>query len=144
MPKFSILQWTGFRAQGQGSSATRKKDASPDSLQKPQSQPIDLEHLRERFADYAKVMVKMFLDDVPVEIAELREFLEEKNEHEIANTAHKLKGVCAVLGAAEMGSLCREIESASNSKDFVAVKAQIEKLEEELETIKQFLSQQNI
>jgi signal transduction histidine kinase/CheY-like chemotaxis protein/HPt (histidine-containing phosphotransfer) domain-containing protein len=63
-------------------------------------------------ADRVAIMLKMYLDDTPSRIADLKVAIDQQDSAEVSRLAHAIKGVCANLSAQTMYQLTGELEQA--------------------------------
>ena len=59
-------------------------------------------------------VVAAFLESAPADIAAVRDALAAAHLADVARTAHRLKGSCAVVGATAMGAIAGDIEAAAS------------------------------
>jgi CheY-like chemotaxis protein len=105
------------------------------------SKPVNIENINAKFGAGGKELIKMFVDDAPVQIVSFRKSLQDKNFQEIADTAHKVRGVCAVLGIAHMETTCHAIEDAARKNDEQALQKYLDDLENQFTVAKGFLNE---
>ena len=94
-----------------------------------------LESLRELQGDgkpdILDELIELFLSDVPLQLAELREAAEAGEPHSVERIAHTLKGSAANMGALRMKALLAELEEIGRSEELGAAPERISRVEEE-------------
>lgn len=105
------------------------------------SKPVNIENIKAKFGAGGKELIKMFVDDAPLQIVKFRESLQDKDFEGMADTAHKVRGVCAVLGIAHMETTCHAIEDAARKNDEQALQNYIDDLEKQFTVAKGFLNE---
>lgn len=69
--------------------------------------------------DIAREVVSVFLNDIPLRIAEINEVLEEKNAEKLRAAAHQLKGSAANIGATRLYKIAMKLENNAKDGDLV-------------------------
>jgi two-component system, sensor histidine kinase and response regulator len=118
---------------------TASEEASIDSGAPPTEEPVIdhslLESLRELQGDgkpdILNELIELFLSDVPLQLAELREAAEAGEPHSVERIAHTLKGSAANMGALRMKALLAELEEIGRSGNLGAAPERISRVEEE-------------
>jgi two-component system, sensor histidine kinase and response regulator len=118
---------------------TASEEASIDSGAPPAEEPVIdrslLENLRELQGDGApdilNELIELFLSDVPLQLADLREAAEAGESNSVERIAHKLKGSAAHMGALRMRALLAELEEIGRSEELGAAPERISRAEEE-------------
>jgi two-component system sensor histidine kinase/response regulator len=123
-------------AAGDGS-ATRE-----DSEENPLDQ-IMLARLRdlqeEGEPDILNELIELFLSDVPLQLAALREVVDAGGAHSVGRIAHTLRGSSGSMGATRMTTICSELEDVGASGDLSRAPELLERLEEEFERLRMAL-----
>jgi HPt (histidine-containing phosphotransfer) domain-containing protein len=127
---------------------TRDEEASvleeaADGPAAPEEDPLDrsvLEGLRELQGegepDILEELIGIFLEDVPPQLAALREAVEERDAGSVESIAHTLKGSCGNMGATRMVELCEELQDASSSEDLSRALGLLDRLEAEFKHVR--------
>ena len=89
--------------------------------------------------DMAKIVVKVFLDDMPKEISVLQAFVEKGDAIQAVGQAHKMKGAAANVGALAFCTTAFELERAAEEGDMRRSAFLVQKLEERFETLKEHM-----
>src|SRR5215210_1088659 len=76
-------------------------------------------------------LVRLFSDDAPRRIAELRDAVAADDASAVERAAHAFKGSCGSMGAVGMSEIAAELQSVGASGDLSSAAALIERLEEE-------------
>lgn len=84
-------------------------------------------------------LLEQFLQESDANLREISQGIEERNGPMVRMTAHKLKGMCANLGARPMAALCQEVEYLGRDAVFEALGAKYMQLGGEAERLSQFL-----
>lgn len=105
------------------------------------SKPVNIENIKAKFGAGGKELINMFVDDAPLQIVKFRKSLQDKDFEGMADTAHKVGGVCAVLGIAHMETTCYAIEDAARKNDEQALQNYIDDLEKQFAVAKGFLNE---
>jgi len=87
--------------------------------------------LRRLMGDHqlATNVIELFLEDIPLQIRVLREFLEVGDVSGCGRQAHSIKGASASVGAERLREVAGELEKAGNAGDLGAVRNHIAALE---------------
>lgn len=75
-----------------------------------------LEELREQIGDALPTMVRIFLDDISVDICSLKEAVFEGDSKAIADMAHGIRGGASNFGAKQLVSICQRLEDIGRSE----------------------------
>lgn len=121
---------------------------SSHNLNKPlsiDSDYFDVNYLGDQ--DLVKVMIKMFINNTPSLIAEIRDSYEKENWKQLYQSVHKVKPTFTMIGLQKVSVICEYIEShvknEHNSNDIELLNDFIvlleNKAEESLELGKKFL-----
>jgi two-component system, sensor histidine kinase and response regulator len=128
---------------------TASEEASIDSGAPPTEEPVIdrslLENLRELQGDGApdilNDLIELFLSDVPLQLADLREAAEAGESHSVERIAHTLKGSAANMGALRMQALLAELEEIGRSEELGAAPEWISRVEEEFGRVRAALEE---
>jgi len=91
-----------------------------------------LEGLRELGdADLLTELVNLFFEDVPPQLASLREAVESGDAPSVERVAHTLKGSCSNMGATKMAAICAELQDIGSFEDLAPAPELLERLEAE-------------
>ncbi|MEJ2088634.1 MAG: ATP-binding protein [Gammaproteobacteria bacterium] len=96
---------------------------------------IDGEWGRDLFSDLAR----MFLDEMPNRLVELRTIARHGDTATIRREAHKLRGLCRQVGAQSLAGLCNQIEALDASPGSANLLRAVDKLCREYARVKQEL-----
>jgi len=86
--------------------------------------------------ELVQVVVEGFLEDIPLQIAALKKYLENGDVSATERHAHTIKGASANVGGEILCAVAFEMEKAAHGGDLNAVKAQIIELESQFEQLK--------
>ena len=81
--------------------------------------------------DVLDEVLKMFLQEVPPRIEQLRTFLASGNIQEVQRAAHSLKGSAGNIGAHRLHEVCQQVDDKSRSGDLSGLAALVDTLAEE-------------
>ena len=84
-------------------------------------------------------LVQLFLADTPSRMRALSEALDQRDPKVLEREAHALKSSAANLGAVELSTLFRDIESAGREKDLQRAQGLVARSSEEFEKVEQAL-----
>jgi len=87
-------------------------------------------------------LIKVFLNDVPLRLATLREDIAQEEAQAIEQQAHALLGSCASLGAHHMASVCAELETIARSGDLRHTQDLLPRLEDEFDRTRKALTEE--
>jgi PAS domain S-box-containing protein len=126
---------------------TASEEASIDSEAPPTEEPVIdrplLESLRELQGegerDIFNELIELFLSDVPLQLADLREAAEAGESHSVERIAHTLKGSAANMGALRMKALLAELEEIGRSEELGAAPERIAQVEKEFGRVRAVL-----
>ncbi|HET9400614.1 MAG TPA: ATP-binding protein [Candidatus Acidoferrales bacterium] len=126
----------------QTSIAADSPAVAPARPENPPGDVFDGRALRERVQGNAELLdelLHIFLDDLPKRIEEIRQGLNEMNFARIERAAHTLKGTAALMSAARLTSIARELELAAREGQrerlpelFARARAEAERLTKEI------------
>ena len=88
-------------------------------------------------------VVEFFLQEVPLQMDELRKALEECDFHQVQELAHGMKGSCLNVAAGTMGEVAREIEFLCRENELDKVPEATKKLADAFDTTKKVITGQN-
>jgi len=126
-----------------------KTDEVPSTEDEPMEKDIDREayfdpgELSERMGgdeDVVEEVVEFFLQQVPLQLGELRKALDECDFHQMQELAHGMKGSCFNVAAGTMGQTALEIETLIRENELDKVPEATEKLAHVFETTKQVIT----
>jgi HPt (histidine-containing phosphotransfer) domain-containing protein len=86
--------------------------------------------------ELAKAVVEGFIDDIPRQIAALKEFLEAEDQQAARRQAHTIKGAAANVGGERLREAAFDVEQAVQTEDLTAVEPLVTVLEEEFIRLK--------
>ena len=93
--------------------------------------------------NFVKELIGLFLDDVPVRIAEIEQALATQDAILLTRAAHTIKGSGSNFGAAGLGHVALEMEQQGKAADFAAAAVSLPSLRSEFalvtEALKQFV-----
>jgi HPt (histidine-containing phosphotransfer) domain-containing protein len=84
-------------------------------------------------------LVETFLGDFPQQLHALRESLATSNTVRLKGVAHTAKGSSATMGALGLSALCLEVEGLCDSGDMASLEGTFDRLDGELERVRQEL-----
>jgi len=85
-------------------------------------------------------LISGFMDDIPVQLEQLKQALNNSNAMLVERQAHKIKGASANVAAQAMSDVASEIEIAGKDRELDKALALVEKLEQEFERLRSALS----
>ena len=80
-------------------------------------------------------LIDLYLEDVPPQLAAMKDFVLKTDAVSLKRAAHNLKGSSANLGAKAVAVLCEELEQTDLSESFEQSKIIIDRLEEALKRV---------
>ncbi len=89
-------------------------------------------------------IIDVYLQDVPVQIARIRQALEEKNMETIERQSHTLKGASANVNAETLRKVALDIELAAKEGDIDKARASIQHLESEFIRLQEILERERL
>ena len=120
-------------------SAELVKPAAPVETQPLEEDVFDRLALLERVGgdkDLLNEIIAMFIEDIPVQLEELKQGIKENDAAVIRGQGHKIKGASATVGAEAMRQAAHEIELAGTDGKLDSVSGLVVKLEQEFERLK--------
>jgi signal transduction histidine kinase/HPt (histidine-containing phosphotransfer) domain-containing protein len=121
------------------SKLSQRRDVTK-SILKDELAPVSIERIIDQYgAEILATFIKLFLENTPAQVAEMKLALESGAFEKLANLAHGLKGVSSSLFAAKLKGLCASLESAAKNQDHVLAGKCFDQLENEFSRICRFL-----
>jgi two-component system sensor histidine kinase/response regulator len=118
----------------------RNDERSVSQLCSETKNSIDLDSLAQRFGPHnVATFLKLFLDDAPRQLAELRTAAETGDCVALLKILHGFKGVCASVFAHEMKQTCAALETSARDNDSLQISLRLEQLEAEFQGLREFL-----
>jgi len=120
-------------------SAEPVKPASTVETQPLEDDVFDRSALLERVGgdkDLLNEIIAMFIEDIPVQLEELKQGIKENDAAVIRGQGHKIKGASATVGAEAMRQAAHEIELAGTHGKLDSIPGLVAKLEQEFERLK--------
>lgn len=116
-------------------------------LENAANQPLNLSYLTDMVGDNPAFIIEVldtFLQQTPISIAEMEQFLITKNWEKLADDAHKIKPTFIYIGRADLKGLIHDIENNARNKinqeqiyhDFKRLKQLVSLLYQQLEDLK--------
>ncbi len=124
----------------------RSTEEAPMNSDLEQDAYFDRSELAERLGgddEVVEEVVEFFLQEVPLQMDELRKALEECDFHQVQELAHGMKGSCLNVAAGTMGEVAREIEFLCRENELDKVPEATEKLADAFDTTKMVIAGQN-
>ena len=90
--------------------------------------------------DLYEEIIRTFLGDAPIQIARLRQALEEGDSNRLESQAHSLKGAAMNIGGTALQTLAYEIEKSGKNRDLEKARAFSLNLDTEFEKLKSSLN----
>ncbi len=90
--------------------------------------------------ELAQEVIAIFLDDIPLQIAAIRETMQHEDAARIKHQAHNLKGASANMSAGVLRELAFQIETAAKTNHLEQVKSLLNQFENQLEILKTTLN----
>ena len=84
-------------------------------------------------------IVDLFVEDVPLQLAAIRQAAERGDAQEVEEKAHMLKGGSGYMGAARMAQMCARLEESGASGELSRAPELLDALEEEFERVRSSL-----
>ena len=81
----------------------------------------------------------MFIEDVPLQLADLRRAVEAGDARSVEGIAHTLRGGTGYIGAERMKQICSQLEEACPSGDLVYARELLGSLEAEFQRVRSAL-----
>ena len=120
--------------------------ASQDPSDEPQQQPVlDLAYLREVVAGDEGMLLSMiggFIEMTPPLLDEVISALDARDFENARESAHAVKGSSRMAGALRLASICEDIQTLIDNKDFDGAVANKERLYPEFERVKKAAAEQ--
>ena len=79
--------------------------------------------------DLLQDIVRLFLDETPARLQQLRQHLGQNEFPQLARLAHTLRGSISTFGAEEVVALTRQVEQAANQGDRPVITAALDQLD---------------
>jgi len=92
--------------------------------------------------DLARMIIAAFLDDIPLQIQELKDSLEADRLTDAERQAHTIKGAAANLGAEALRGIAFEMEKYGKAGDLSAIRDRMSELELQFEALKEVLKKE--
>ncbi|MGX5200893.1 PAS domain S-box protein [Aliikangiella sp. IMCC44632] len=86
-----------------------------------------------------KKLVKIYIEDMPTQLEQLKTVIDENNAAEIAKTCHAIKGVSLNISAAELSQTTVEMEKLAKADKLTNLKSLYSRLIKEYEQLKKLL-----
>lgn len=90
----------------------------------------------------AAIVLTGFLEDMPVQIGVMRDFVKQKDAEAAGAQAHKIKGAAANIGGEVLREVALEMEKAGKAGDVEQLQHLMPKLEEAYEQLKAAMEEQ--
>jgi CheY-like chemotaxis protein len=78
-----------------------------------------------------RTILKMFIDDIPLQIQQLQQYLDQKNLKELTLKAHTIKGAASNVGAEQLRHTAESIESAARAENISTISDSIVQLNDQ-------------
>lgn len=101
--------------------------------------PIDFNHLDgivNGDENFKKELVKIFLEQIPEFMKNMKKFLENEKPENLAREAHTAKSSAMIFGMTHAGKLLKDIQLLAENKNLEEIKPAFELVEIEFETAK--------
>jgi HPt (histidine-containing phosphotransfer) domain-containing protein len=111
----------------------------------PPVDPAALAALRELNPEdpaFLRELIDVFLEDVPLRLAEIDKALATQDAALLTRAAHTIKGSCGNFGAAALVAVALEMEQQGRSAAFAAATATLPALRREFDLVADYLRQQ--
>ncbi len=89
--------------------------------------------------DIVGQLVRMFVEETPLKIQQLRSAVDVDDADTVRETAHQLKGMCKQFGFTEMVTVCQILEDRGESHDLLNTEVVIAELEQRFRSTNDFL-----
>jgi CheY-like chemotaxis protein/HPt (histidine-containing phosphotransfer) domain-containing protein len=89
----------------------------------------------------AQAVIGVFLDDLPVQVAKLKQHVEAGDARQAERQAHKIRGACDVVGGVALSALAAAMEQAGRSGDLVGISARMPELDAQVEALERAMQQ---
>ncbi len=84
-------------------------------------------------------LIDLYLEDAPCTLKRLQRACELQDPAAVKQVAHALKGSSANMGAEQLASLCRELETAAQCGDLSSAGSLFTRIQEEFKEVKSIL-----
>jgi CheY-like chemotaxis protein/HPt (histidine-containing phosphotransfer) domain-containing protein len=125
-----------------------KTDTEATQQTCPENEPVFNEaSLRERLMgdrSLVRVIIRGFLDDVPLQMAMLEAFLEKGNAMAVERQAHSIRGAAAVVGGDSLAQMATEIEQAGHRGDLEGVGDVVSELHNRFEQLEKAIKASHV
>lgn len=101
---------------------------------------FDLKVINERYAEHSRRLINLFTTEVPIQIARLNQACTDRNQQDLLDAAHGLKGLCSTLTAESMRDMCAESEGFGRDLDWPKARFCISRLELEFARLQTYLA----
>jgi CheY-like chemotaxis protein/HPt (histidine-containing phosphotransfer) domain-containing protein len=102
--------------------------AGRESREKVAERGADLD-LVDASIERSSALVRVFVDDLPARLTQLREALERSDAEALCRAAHKFKGSCLMMGLPALAHWCSALESESKRGDLSNAKAWVARID---------------
>lgn len=98
-----------------------------------------IDELRELMEDDFIELLQSFIDDIQVKVQQIQNAIEHFDCYSLRQKSHSLKGSARNIGAEKMSDLCYYLEKAGKEKNLEDVQEIYQKLEKEVNNVKEIL-----
>jgi CheY-like chemotaxis protein/HPt (histidine-containing phosphotransfer) domain-containing protein len=95
-------------------------------------------------AELGQIIITGFLDDIPQQIAKLKEFVQSGDTAGATRQAHTIKGASANVGAPALRRVAAALEEMGRADDLPGIAEGVPRLEEEFQRLKSVLTEMKI
>ena len=86
--------------------------------------------------ELARVVIEGFLEDMPVQIKQLKSYAVAGDWHHVEQQAHKIKGASATVGGEALRTLAWALERAGKTREVATISARMEELDRQFALLK--------
>ncbi len=126
-------------------SAPEPAEPSKPANADPDRAPFDRQKLLESLdgdLDFLETLLAVYMEDVPIQLAEMAGALEREDADALAKQAHAVKGASANVHAGTLEDLARRAEQAAKAGDLAGVRALADRLDREFTKFQEVASSQ--
>jgi HPt (histidine-containing phosphotransfer) domain-containing protein len=95
-------------------------------------------------AELGRIIITGFLDDIPEQIAKLKQFVQSGDTAGATRQAHTIKGASANVGAPALRGAAAALEEMGHAGDLPGIAEGVPRLEEEFQRLKSVLTEMTI
>lgn len=101
---------------------------------------IDMKELNSKYGDTAAILLKLFVEDAPKQVQEVKNSFLAKDVSQLMQLAHGLRSICGSILAAPISKTCGKLEALAKQENWDDIEKTIIQLEEQLRELHSFLN----